>query len=121
VSTWKLYYDGGCNLCNASQLRFVRWASAAHQPIEADVLQSPEAMAKGYDLSGVVVEADGKVYKGSEAALFMLRIAPAPLRWFAWLPRFAFTRWIAAVGYAVVARFRYALFGRKACAIPSKK
>src|SRR5437016_4864961 len=70
---WKLYYDGECNLCHGSQLRVVRWAARAGQPVETDVLQSGAAMEKGYDGGSMVLEAD-KVYYAEDAWLRLMKV-----------------------------------------------
>lgn len=80
VQPWKLYYDGGCNLCHASQLKAVQWAERSGQPLETEFLQSSEAFEKGYG-DAMVLEANGQVYKASEAWLVLVRLAPIPTRW----------------------------------------
>lgn len=120
MAQWKLFYDGGCNLCEATQSRFARWAQRAGYPLQTQFLQSDEALEKGYVGDQIVLEADGEVLYGPDAALRLLRYAPFPLRWFAWMGRFAFTRWMTRMGYRLVARYRYAVFGRKTCALPKR-
>jgi predicted DCC family thiol-disulfide oxidoreductase YuxK len=116
VASWKLFYDGGCNLCHVSQLRAERWAAKAGQPLEADVLLSDEAIAKGYG-DAMVLEADGKVYAAADAWMKMMTIAPWYLRWVALFgktkPTMAITRWF----YGIVAKYRYKWFGTRECQI----
>ena len=117
MDAWKLYYDGECNLCHASQLRAVRWAKQAGQPMDVELLQSPEAQAKGYG-KHIVLEADGRVYFGGDAWLRALRLAPAPLRWISLGSKTALTRAIVAVVYACVAKVRRRLMGKRSCPLP---
>ena len=116
--TWNLYYDGGCNLCHASKLRAEKWAERAGQPLHVEILQSEEAMNKGYDLENMVLEADGQVYKRADAWLRMMAIAPWYLRWVGWFRFTGVSRAIAKFIYELVARIRYKVWGRRACPLP---
>jgi len=118
---WKLYYDGGCNLCHTSKLRAEKWAERAHKPLEVDILQSDEAIAKGYPADTMVLEADGKVYYGADAWLQIMTFAPFYLRWIAWFRRVPPLAWLAKKAYAVVAHYRYKWFGTRACPIPTTR
>lgn len=118
MEPWKLYYDGGCNLCHVSQLRAERWAKRASQPIEIDVLQGDDAQGKGYSDGLMTLEADGKIYRGAEAWLRIMEIAPWYLRPVGWMRHVPILHPIARFLYGVVARTRYALFGRRACQLP---
>jgi predicted DCC family thiol-disulfide oxidoreductase YuxK len=111
---WKLFYDGGCNLCHVSQLRLEKWAESAGQAVSVEILQSPEAIEKGYG-EGMVLEVDGKAFIGSEAWLRTQSVWPWYLKPLVIVPK-PILRW----GYGVVARFRYRLFGRRSCPIPQK-
>ncbi|MFZ4507111.1 MAG: thiol-disulfide oxidoreductase DCC family protein [Fimbriimonas sp.] len=119
-SVWKLYYDGGCNLCHASQIRAVQWAARAHQPMEAMPLQSHEAIEKGY-ADAMVLERDGKVYQAVDAWMEILDIAPWYLRWVRSLKKTAPTRSLLRWGYGVVARYRLKWFGTRECQIPTRR
>lgn len=116
---WKLYYDGGCNLCHASKLRAERWAEKAGQPLDVDILQGPDAIAKGYR-EAMVLEAD-RVYVGADAWLKLMDVAPWYLRWIGLMQHTTPTRWLATRLYGIVARLRYRLFGRRSCPIPRAK
>lgn len=120
MAAWKLFYDGGCNLCHVSQLRAERWARRAGQPLEVDILLSDEALAKEYPQDAMVLEADGKVYIGADAWLKIMEVAPWYLRWMSWMRLTPPTRAAARFFYGIVARFRYKLFGTRACQIPAK-
>lgn len=117
ATSWKLFYDGGCNLCHASQLKAEIWAKRAGQPLQVEVLQSPEAIQKGYS-ADMVLEAD-RVYRGADAWLKLLEIAPWYLRWAAWMAKVPPLRAVMAMGYRVVARYRHKWFGTRTCAIPT--
>jgi predicted DCC family thiol-disulfide oxidoreductase YuxK len=119
MSTWKLFYDGGCNLCHVSQLRAERWAQRAGQPLDVDVLASDEAISKGYG-DAMVLEADGKVYEAADAWLKIMTVGPWYLRPLSWTRFFPPTHWLAAVAYNVVAKYRIKWFGSRACQIPSR-
>lgn len=116
--TWRLYYDGGCNLCHASKLRAEAWAQRAGQPLEVDILQSESAIAKGYG-DAMVLEAD-RVYKAADAWLMLMTLAPWYLRWVAWTRHTPPTLALARGVYSLVARVRYRLFGRRACPLPAR-
>ncbi len=120
MDRWKLYYDGGCNLCHTSKLRVERWAKAVGQPLDVDILQSDEAIAKGYE-DAMVLEAGDNVYQGADAWLHIMRIAPWYARWLAIADLTPPTRWLAKQGYSVVARVRYRIWGRRSCPLPSAK
>lgn len=114
---WRLYYDGECNLCHSSQLRVVRWARAAGQPLETEILQSPEAEAKGYS-GAMTLEADGEVLFAEQAWLRLARLAPGFVGWVAPLLAFPWLRPIVRFGYRTVERNRFRWFGKRTCEIP---
>lgn len=115
---WKLYYDGGCNLCHASKLRVERWAERAGVPLEVEILQSEEAQKKNYG-QAMVLEAD-RVYQAEDAWLKLMLIAPWGLRWIGWLGRLPGFRTLLAWGYRIVAKYRYRWFGTRACPMPNR-
>ncbi len=116
--TWKLFYDGGCNLCHASKLRAEAWAERAHQPLQVDILQSDEAIAKKYG-SAMVLEAD-RVYYAEDAWLKLMQIAPWYLRWVGWLGRVPGIHQLVGLGYKIVAKYRLKWFGSRACQLPPR-
>ncbi len=120
VATWKLFYDGGCNLCHVSQLRAEKWAVKARQPLKVEVLLSDEGIAKGYS-DVMILEADGRVYSAADAWMKLMTLSPWYLRWVALLAKTKPTMAIATAIYAVVARYRRKWFGTRACQIPVKK
>lgn len=121
MAQWTLYYDGGCNLCHASQLRIERWAEKAGQPLHVDILQSDEAINKGYTLEGLVLEIDGQPHIGYDGWIESMKVAPWWGRWIYSLRKIRPARWFFKVVYAIVAKLRYILFGRRACQLPQPK
>ncbi len=114
---WILFYDGGCNLCHASQLRVERWAIKAGQELRATPLQSEEGIAKGYPMDGMVLEADGVVYSGGDAWLELMKVAPWYLRWLFPIRKIPAIRELLKWGYGIVAKYRHKWFGRRECKI----
>lgn len=112
-------FDGTCGLCHglvrfllahdpAGRLRFAALGSKA-----ARELLGPEAP----DGETVVVLADGRTYLRGEAVLALARHLPAPWRW-AGAAR-VLPRGLLDLGYRLVARHRFRLFGRReACPVP---
>ena len=120
MAAWKLFYDGGCNLCHVSQLRAERWAKRAGQPLEVDILLSDDAIAKGYALDAMVLEADGQVYVGADAWLKIMEVAPSYFRWVSWMRLTPPTRWLSRFFYGIVAKYRLKWFGTRACQVPQR-
>lgn len=116
MSTWKLFYDGGCNLCHTSKLQAEKWAKRAGQPLQVDVLLSDEAIAKGYG-EAMVLEADGQVYTAADAWMKLMTIAPWYLRWVTILLKTKPTKALLRYVYGIVAKYRLKWFGTRACAI----
>jgi predicted DCC family thiol-disulfide oxidoreductase YuxK len=114
MATWKLFYDGGCNLCHASQLRVERWARRAGQPLAVDVLVSDEGIAKGYG-QVMVLEADGTVFQAADAWMKVMTIAPWYWRWISLFAKTKPTLWVMRVFYGIVAKYRLKWFGTREC------
>jgi predicted DCC family thiol-disulfide oxidoreductase YuxK len=117
---WKLFYDGGCNLCHSSKLRVAKWAAKRNFPLELEILQSEEGLRKGYG-SAMVLETERGVFQAEHAWLEIMLIAPWYLRWVHWLGKVPLIRPALAWGYRVVAKYRYRWFGTRACPVPSSK
>ncbi len=120
MTPWRLYYDGGCNLCHTSQLRAERWAKRYGQELVAMPLQSAEAQDKGYNTGAMVLEAD-RVYTAGDAWIKLLSIAPWPLRLLYILARIPGLRQLIHLGYAVVDRYRLKWFGTRTCELPRRQ
>ena len=116
MAAWKLYYDGGCNLCHTSQLKAERWAQRAGQPLGVDVLLSDEAISKGYG-DAMVLEADGLVYTAAEAWLKILTISPWYFRWVSVFRLNPVSMRLAKWVYGIVAKYRYKWFGTRECRV----
>lgn len=117
METWKLYYDGGCNLCHVSQLRAEKWAQKSGQPLHVDILQSDDAIAKGYG-DAMVLEVGDEVYLAANAWLKLMSVAPWYFRWISWFGGNPFMSKLANLAYDVVAKYRYKWFGTRVCQIP---
>lgn len=115
---WRFFYDCECGFCERQRLRAYRWATRLGKELEAECLQSQEAVAKGYPDDAFVLEADGRVYFGGDAALHLLHIAPVPLRWLAWTERLSLAHRFMGWAYPIVARLRHRIGGAKSCRIP---
>ncbi len=121
MAQWTLYYDGGCNLCHTNKLLLEKWAERAGQPLSVDVLQSDQGIAKGYTLDGLVLEIDGNPHFGYDGWLEAVKVAPWYFRWIYSIRKLAPVRWVAKIGYGIVAKYRLKWFGTRACQIPHSK
>ncbi len=121
-------FDGHCGFCNGSvrwflrrdrrdRLRFVRLESpkvaallARHGMVATDLESGPDTMVLVRDPDGP----NERVFTRSEAAVAMLAELPRP--WstagdlFGWVPRP-----VRDLGYRLVARWRYRIWGRLEC------
>ena len=120
-----LLFDGVCNLCS-STVQFViahdktdyfKFASQQSEAGEALMKEHGITIPEGDPLSLILIE-DGKVYERSTGALHIARhlAFPFKLGWvFIITPRFI-RDWI----YNVIAKHRYAWFGKKdVCMVPT--
>jgi predicted DCC family thiol-disulfide oxidoreductase YuxK len=122
-------FDGHCGLCNRS----VRWLlrrdrgdrlrfAASELPQLAALLSRHGFSASGPETILAVRDAGGpreQLLVRSEAVVALLRELPRPWPWVAtglrWIPRA-----VRDVGYRLVARWRYRLWGRlESCPIPT--
>jgi predicted DCC family thiol-disulfide oxidoreductase YuxK len=126
-------YDGHCGFCNGTvrwflrrdrwdRLRFVPSESplvsgllARHGMAATDLESGPNTIVVVRDLGG----ANERVFTRSDAAGAMLRELPQPWRvagiLFGWIPRP-----VRDLGYRLVARWRYRIWGRlESCPIPA--
>jgi predicted DCC family thiol-disulfide oxidoreductase YuxK len=118
-----LYFDGVCNLCAAS-VRFILARERA-PTLRFASLQSPIAMRAlpplGLDptlLESLVLVEDGRAFTRSAAALRIARHLRAPWSWFG--VALLVPAVVRDAVYDIVARRRYAWFGRSAaCLVPS--
>ena len=114
-----LIFDGVCSLCDgvvkfviardpASQFRFAALQSKAAAPLllRAGITQA-DALS-----SFVLIEADGRAYRRSDAALRIARLLPQPWR-FLGDAGLLVPRVLRDFVYDLVARNRYALFGTR--------
>jgi predicted DCC family thiol-disulfide oxidoreductase YuxK len=122
-----IYYDGACGLCD----RFVRFVLARDRraAFRFATLEGPlgararaaagEPPRPGAEARTVLVDAgDGRWLRKSRAVAFVLARLGGPWRVLAGALRILPAA-LADLGYDVVARLRYRLFGRvTACALP---
>lgn len=116
---WTLYYDGGCNLCEASQTVAGRWALRSKIPFRTVMLQEPEAIAKGLDPDLMTLDTPEGRFSAADAWLQLMRIGPVLLRPVAWFRLTKPTLWIARKVYNFIAARRTAWFGTRECKLPS--
>lgn len=116
---WTLYYDGGCNMCEAAQTIAGRWALKAKHPLRIKMLQDPEAVAKGLDPDLMTVDTPEGRFTAADAWLQLMRIGPVLLRPVAWMRLTNPTLWIARTVYNFIAARRKAWFGTRECKLPS--
>ena len=121
TAPWTLYYDGGCNLCEASQTTAGRWALRSGLPFRTVMLQEDEAIAKGYSDDAMVLETPEGVFTAADAWLKMMTIAPWYLRPIGLMAKTAPTRAIARFLYGIVAKYRIKWFGSRACSIADQR
>ena len=116
---WTLYYDGGCNLCEAAQTVAGRWALRAKHPLRILMIQSPEAAAANVDPDLMTVDTPEGRFTAADAWLQLMRIGPVLLRPVALLRRTRPTLWLARKVYNFVAARRKKWFGTRECRLPS--
>jgi predicted DCC family thiol-disulfide oxidoreductase YuxK len=116
-------YDGTCGLCHRSVkfiLRHERDGALAFAPLQGETasalrLRHPEIPA---NLDSVVFIENDRVHLRSKAFLYVSHHLRAPWRWayaMRWFPGF-----ILDLGYRVIARIRYRVWGRAdECTLPS--
>lgn len=117
-----VFYDGVCVMCN----RIVRWmlridrgatfrfASLQGETAADARAQHPEIPVEHETM---VYLRDGEVFLRSRGALEAMRDAPYPWRLLSWLR--VLPAWITDLGYRVLARYRYRVFGQyEACPLP---
>lgn len=116
-------YDGGCGLCAKSVrwiLRHERDSALRFAPLQGTVAAACRARhpAIPTSIDTFVYIADGRAHVRSKALFYLARHLRAPWRWmyaFRWFPAV-----ISDLGYRVVARLRFRMFGRvDACELPS--
>jgi hypothetical protein len=91
------------------------------QPLHVDVLQSNDSLDKGYTLEGLVLEIDGQPHIGYDGWLESMKVSPWYLQGFYALRKLAPFRYVAKIGYGIVAKYRLKWFGTRTCQIPQPK
>ena len=120
-----VFFDGQCNLCNGfvdfvvRHDREARFAFAPLQGVLASHLTVQRDPVDDDRLSTILLFDGRRVYRRSEAVLRVFLILPGWPRAFGRIG-FLFPRRVRNMAYAIVARHRYAWFGkRNNCRLPT--
>ena len=120
VSDTILFFDGHCNLCNG----FVNFVvdQDPSERIRFGAIQRHTDMLRGLDaptdLSTMILVQNNQVYTHSSAALRTFALLRAPFHLIAAL--YILPRPIRDIGYRLVAKYRYAVFGKtETCRAPT--
>ena len=113
-----LLYDGDCRFCTRSahtiQRRFGRARVTLRNFQEPGVLEAHPSITHEAAMKKMhLVLDDGRVFAGAEAFARIVATVPV-LGWLAWLYYVPGIRQLADLGYALIAKYRYRLFGRTA-------
>lgn len=110
----KIYYDGVCNLC-AGLAETIDLSKRGSHFALSDISTSilPEGVSKEAAMRDVhVIDEGGKMYRGSDAVMRILREYPH-LRWIGIIGSLPGFSLIAMLIYRLVEKTRYWIFGRK--------
>mmetsp|Transcript_8176 Transcript_8176/g.11387 ORF Transcript_8176/g.11387 Transcript_8176/m.11387 type:complete len:164 (+) Transcript_8176:142-633(+) len=123
------FFDGVCNLCDGfinlvadydSQAKVKFGAIQRHSELMQSYGAGRYAIGGEEELSTLVLILDGQVFVRSEAALRTMALLDSPLKYlsvFICLPRP-----IRDLGYKLVAKYRYSIFGQtETCRPPTPK
>jgi predicted DCC family thiol-disulfide oxidoreductase YuxK len=115
-----LFFDGVCNLCNGA-ITFILNHEKDHEllfaPLQSTAGQKVSAKLTSKIDSLILLER-GQLHIRSDAALKVAKHLRQPYSWLQYL-RFL-PRWLRDIGYDLVARNRYRLFGKKeVCMVPN--
>lgn len=117
-----LFFDGVCVMCNglverllrADKDHLFRFASLQGETADAARKKHPEIPS---ELETMVYMEDDQVYMRSAGVFAAMKHMPYPwkaLSWFRWLPK-----WLTDIGYSLVAKTRYRVFGKyEQCPVP---
>jgi predicted DCC family thiol-disulfide oxidoreductase YuxK len=107
-----ILYDATCALCVGSKKKLESWSTAGSMSFVA--IQDPEAKALAPGLTeeqlygAMHVVGEGKVTGGADGWFRIMRLAPLPMAWVAWITPLVVARPV----YGWIARNRYRWFGR---------
>jgi len=113
-------YDGSCRFCTRSahaiQRRFGRAHVALRNFQEPGGLEPYPSITHDAAMKRMhLVLGDGRIFAGAEAFARIFATVPI-VGWLGWLYYVPGVRQLADLGYALVAKYRYRLFGRtQAC------
>ncbi len=111
-----LLYDGDCRFCTRSahtiQRRFGRARVSLRNFQEPGGLEAYPSITHEAAMKKMhLVRGDGRIFAGAEAFARIAATVPV-LGWLAWLYYVPGIRQLADLGYALIAKYRYRLFGR---------
>ena len=117
-----LFFDGVCGLCNWS-IDFVlirdRRGLFQFAPLQGETARTLLSPADVSDLNSVILWVNGRSYRKSSAVvrvLWRLDFCWQVVGWLIWLIPLP----LRNLGYSLVARYRYRLFGKKeTCRLPT--
>jgi predicted DCC family thiol-disulfide oxidoreductase YuxK len=109
-------YDGDCRFCTRSAHTLQRRFRRAHVGLrnfqEAGALEPYPSITHAAAMKRMhLVLGDGRIFAGAEAVARIVATVPV-LGWLAWLYYVPGIRQLADLGYALVAKYRYRLFGK---------
>ena len=117
-----LFYDGECGLCSRSVdfvLRRDQKARFQFAPLQGETAAKFLSADEIQSLSSVILRTvDGQLHRRSSAVVAVFRELGGWWNVPSWILRII-PRPIRDLGYAMVARFRYQIFGRARCRIPT--
>jgi predicted DCC family thiol-disulfide oxidoreductase YuxK len=115
-----LYFDGVCNLCNASVQWIIRRDKKEQflfAPLQSERGEAAQKEA-GQKLDSIILQHEGKLMTRSDAALKIAGLLGAPWSWLTMLR--IFPAGLRNTVYDWIARNRYRWFGKKdACMLPT--
>ena len=121
-----VFFDGVCSLCNGVVSTLVtqdRGHKLRYAPLQGKTAEAVLSAADRQKLSTVIVLKNSRLYRRSDAVIEVLLDLPAgpPVRPLFWLKILRkIPRPFRELGYFLVARWRYRIFGQSdTCRIPS--
>lgn len=118
-----VFFDGECNLCNGAVDFFIardRKSRLKFASLQGEAAKKYIAQGEIARLQSIVVWSEGRLYRESDAVLFMLNELGGFWQWMAAVGRM-FPRKFRDVIYRWIARHRYKWFGKRAtCRVPNE-
>ena len=107
-----LIWDGACSFCQYWKLRLqkITGDKVRYEPYQKIAEEIPDISEKGFEEAVRLIETDGKVYDGPDAAYQLLTYSNQPLnfsRWYHGVPSF---RLVSDHAYAFISKRRSSMF-----------